>query len=55
MYLTKLYVSIKNIHQVDGLLTYPVSSYKEVTHYIEECNKNRTVAVTKMNENSRSV
>ena len=56
-YLTKN-LTFKFLFYIDivaGLQTYPVSSYKEIEYYLEECNKNRTVAVTNMNENSRSV
>lgn len=39
---------------VEGLLDFPVSTFEDIEYYIEECNKNRTMAVTKMNETSRS-
>ncbi|KAL4226051.1 hypothetical protein ACF0H5_014039 [Mactra antiquata] len=37
---------------VDGLQSFSVSSYKDITYYIDECNKRRTMAVTRMNETS---
>jgi len=44
---------IRIVSLVEGLLDFPVSTFDDIGYYIEECNKNRTMAVTKMNETSR--